>query len=52
VQSTVKFGDGDFNAIIQTFRRYSYDIVSDHYDDVFLSNLKERSRYFDKYLNM
>ena len=52
IQTTVKVGDGDFNAIIQTFRRYGYEIVSDHYDDVFLNNLKERSRYFDKYLNI
>lgn len=52
VQTTIKLSDADFNAIIQTFRRYGYDIISDHYDDVFLSNLKERSRYFSKYLNM
>lgn len=52
VQTTLKIGDGDFNAIVQTFRRYGYEIVSDHYDDVFLNNLKERSRYFTKYLNM
>lgn len=52
VQTTLKIGDGDFNTVIQTFRRYGYAIISDHYDDVFLSNLKERSRYFDKYLNM
>jgi len=52
IETTLKIGDGDFNAVIQTFRRYSYEIISDHYDDVFLNNLKERSRYFDKYLNM
>jgi len=52
IQTTIKIGDGDFNAIIQTFRRYGYEIVSDHYDDVFLNNLKERSRYFNKYLNI
>lgn len=52
VQTTVKMGDGDFNAIVQTFRRYGYEIISDHYDDVFLNNLKERSRYFAKYLNI
>lgn len=52
VQTTIKMGDGDFNAIAQTFRRYGYEVISDHYDDVFLSNLKERSRYFDRYLNI
>jgi len=52
IETTLKIGDGDFNAVIQTFRRYGYEIISDHYDDVFLNNLKERSRYFNKYLNM
>ena len=52
VEATVKIGDGDFNAIIQTFRRYGYEIMSDHYDDVLLNNLKDRSRYFTKYLNI
>ncbi len=52
VESTLKIGDGDFNAVIQTFRRYGYEIISDHYDDVFLNSLRERSRYFDKYLSM
>lgn len=52
IQTTVKMGNGDFNSIIQTFRRYGYEIISDHYDDVLLNNLKERSKYLDKYLNM
>ncbi len=52
VETTLKIGDGDFNTVIQAFRRYGYEIISDHYDDVFLNSLKERSRYFDKYLNM
>ncbi len=52
VETTLKIGNGDFNTVIQTFRRYGYTIMSDHYDDVFLNTLKERSRYFDKYLNM
>ncbi|WP_010523409.1 CBS domain-containing protein [Aquimarina agarivorans] len=52
VETTVKTSDGDMNGLLQTFRRYGYEIVSDHYDDVFLKNLQERSRYLDKYLNM
>ncbi|WP_010180485.1 CBS domain-containing protein [Aquimarina agarilytica] len=52
VQTTVKTSDGDMNGLLQTFRRYGYEIISDHYDDVFLKNLQERSRYLDKYLNM
>ncbi|KAA1245896.1 CBS domain-containing protein [Aquimarina sp. RZ0] len=51
-QITVKINDSDINNIVQTFRRYSYNIVSKHHEDSFLSNLKERSQYLEKYLNI
>ncbi|WP_179021087.1 acetoin utilization protein acuB [Winogradskyella forsetii] len=49
---TLKIGNGSLNEIIQTFRRYSYNIVSGHEDDSYIESLKERSQYLDKYLNM
>jgi hypothetical protein len=52
VQITIKTATGSINEIIQTFRRYEYDIVSEHNDDNYLNNLKERSEYLDKYLNI
>ena len=52
VQITIKIGAGVINEIIQTFRRYEYDIVSDHFDDTFLNNLKDRSEYLERYLNI
>ena len=52
VQVTVKITLGSMNEIIQTFRRYNYEIVSEHHEDDYLNNLKERSEYLDKYLNM
>lgn len=52
VEITVKISDSDINNIVQTFRRYSYNIVSNHQEDTFLENLKERSKYLEKYLNM
>lgn len=52
VQITVKIGNTSLNEIIQTFRRYSYNIISGHEDDSYLESLKERSQYLDKYLNM
>lgn len=52
VQITLKIGSSGLNEIIQSFRRYSYNIVSGHEDDTFLKNLKERSDYLDKYLNL
>lgn len=51
-QITLKISDSDLNNIVQTFRRYSYNIVSKHHEDAFLNNLKERSEYLEKYLNM
>lgn len=52
VEVTLKISLGSLNEIIQTFRRYSYDIISEHNEDTYITNLKERSDYLDKYLNM
>ena len=52
VQITLKIGNTSLNEIIQTFRRYSYNIVSGHEEDSYIESLKERSQYLDKYLNM
>ena len=52
VQVTIKMTLGGMNEIIQTFRRYNYEIISEHQEDSYLSSLKERSDYLDKYLNI
>lgn len=52
VQITIKIGLGPINEIIQTFRRYNYDIISEHQEDTYINSLKERSDYLDKYLNI
>lgn len=52
VQVTVKITLGGMNEIIQSFRRYNYEIISEHHEDDYLNTLKERSEYLDKYLNM
>ncbi|OXA96225.1 CBS domain-containing protein [Flavobacterium hercynium] len=52
VQVTVKIGLGAMNEIIQTFRRYNYEIISEHQEDTYINSLKERSDYLDKYLNI
>lgn len=51
-QITLKIGHQGINAIVQTFRRYSYTVVSSHEEDKFLEDLKKRSNYLDKYLNI
>ncbi len=52
VQVTLKVASGSINEIVQTFRRYDYDIISEHEEDNYIQNLKERSEYLDKYLNI
>ena len=52
VEITVKISQSGLNDIIQTFRRYEYEIISEHQDDSYLNSLKERSDYLDKYLNI
>jgi CBS domain-containing protein len=52
VQVTIKVGTTNFNEISQTFRRYNYNILFGNNDDQFLEDLKQRSDYLDKYLNV
>ena len=49
---TLKISRSNFNEIIQTFRRYNYTILSEHQEDAYLADLKERSDYLNKYLNI
>lgn len=52
VQITMKISLGKINEIIQSFRRYNYEIVSEHQEDDYINILKERSEYLEKYLNI
>lgn len=52
IEVTLKINIGPINEIIQTFRRYDYEIISEHQEDNYINTLKERSDYFDKYLNI
>lgn len=52
IEITIKVGLGGLNDIIQTFRRFEYQIISQHQEDAYIENLKERSDYLDKYLNI
>lgn len=52
IQITLKISLGGMNEIIQTFRRFDYEILSEHNEDNYLNILKERSEYLDKYLNI
>ena len=52
IQVTIKIAMGSTNEIIQTFRRYNYEILSEHNEDNYINNLRERSEYLEKYLNI
>jgi Mg/Co/Ni transporter MgtE len=52
IEITIKVTLGVMNDIIQTFRRYNYEIISEHNDANYINTLKERSDYLDKYLNI
>ena len=52
IQVTLKITTENFNKVVQTFRRYNYHILFGNSDDQFLEDLKERSDYLDKYLNV
>lgn len=52
VSITIKFSAQDVNEIIQSFRRYTYNVLSNHKDDFYLEDLKDRSNYLQKYLNI
>lgn len=52
VQLTLKISGTELNELIQSFRRYSYNIISGLEDDSFAETLKERSDYLKKYLDI
>ncbi len=52
VQITLKIGTQSLNEVTQTFRRYNYTILFGNSDDQFLEDLKQRSDYLEKYLNV
>lgn len=52
IQVTLKITANNYNKVVQTFRRYNYNIIFGNSDDEFLEDLKNRSDYLEKYLNV
>jgi predicted transcriptional regulator len=52
VQITLKVVSKELNDIMHTFRRYDYKFISIHENDIYLEDLKNRSEYLQKYLEM
>lgn len=51
-QLTLKVKSVNINELIQSFRRYDYTILNKLTEDSYLEELKNRSEYFIKYLNI
>jgi len=49
---TIKVNDKNLSDIIQTFMRYGYEVISGHEGESYVQDLKERSEYLKKYLNI
>lgn len=52
VQLNLKIVSEEINEIMHTFRRYDYKVISVHENDIYLEDLKNRSDYLQKYLEM
>lgn len=52
IQITLKTSQSNLNKILHTFRRYGYEIISEHREDSYIKTLEERSEYLNKYLNI
>ncbi|WP_430613979.1 acetoin utilization protein acuB [Flavobacterium sp. JP2137] len=48
----LKINSDNINEVIQAFRRYDYEILSNHSEDAYNNELQERSEYLNKYLNI
>lgn len=49
---TLKINNTGLSDILQTFRRYGYEILAGFEDDTYIQDLKDRSDYLKKYLNI
>ncbi len=52
IEITIKLNTQNINEILQTFRRYNYTIISSIEKDHYINDLKDRSSYLQKYLNI
>ncbi len=48
----LKIQGGDLNQILQSFRRYDYEVLSEHEEDLYLHELREHAQFLSKYLEM
>ncbi|MCK5814460.1 MAG: CBS domain-containing protein [Flavobacteriaceae bacterium] len=52
IRITLRISGEKINDVIQAYRRYGYNLLTKHKEDVLLEELKDRSDYLQKYINM
>lgn len=52
VKIALKINTLEINELLQSFRRYNYTVLSKHKEDYYVEDLKDRSNYLQKYLNI
>jgi len=52
IEAIVKVDLKDLTSTLRLLRQYEYEVTSNHEEDDFFNELKDRSKYLDKYLNI
>ena len=52
IEAIVKVDLKDLTSALRLLRQYEYEVTSNHEEDDFFNELKDRSKYLDKYLNI
>ena len=52
IEALVKVGTEDLTTALSLLRNFEYEILSSHEEDDLLYELRDRSKYLDKYLNI
>lgn len=52
IELSLRVDHNGLNEMLQSLRRYDYEVLSYHENDQHSENLKENSAYFDKFLNI
>ena len=52
IEAIVKISAKDLAPALRLLREFEYEVLSNHEEDDLLNDLKDRSKYLDKYLNI
>ena len=52
IEAIVKVDPDDLTTALRLLREFEYEVLSNHQEDDFFNELKDRSEYLDKYLNI